>query len=149
MNPDKINSLKDIADIHEKRIKQALEHLQDTFPLTEQSVQNLNDEEFLYMELLSNRFSKLQDHLGSHVFDAYFNAKKEDTKNLTMIDKLNKLEKFGIINDAGGWGDMRDARNIISHEYPDNPKLMADTLNQVKGYCTELMSVKQKLVAEL
>ena len=141
----KLESVKKIADTHVTRIQDALEHLKTTFPVTEHSVQKLAGQEFLYMKLLTNRFSKLQDHLGANVFDLFFLLNSENIDSMTMIDKLNKLEKLGIIEDVHIWHDMRTARNIIAHEYPDNPALIANTLNAIKTYCPILIAIKNAL----
>lgn len=146
---DNLTSIIEIADIHEKRIIQALSHLSSIFPVQASQVQNLPEEHFLYLELFLNRFAKLQDHMGKHLFNEYFKANSEDVTNLTMLDKLHKLEKFGIIEDASIWQEMRDARNIVSHEYPDNPELIANTLNLIYAYSKQLLQVKSNIVAAL
>lgn len=66
-----------------------------------------------------------------------------------MIDKLNKLEKLNIIEDAHVWIDMRKARNIIAHEYPDNPTLISNTLNSIYAYCPLLINIKERLFTQM
>lgn len=146
---DSLASIVEIADIHEKRIRQALKHLESIFPIQESRLQNLTEEQFLYLELFLNRFAKLQDHIGKNLFNAYFKTQSEDVTNLTMLDKLHKLEKFGIVDDSSIWQEMRNARNIVSHEYPDNPKLVANTLNLIHGYAQQLLIIKSRLIQGL
>lgn len=149
MTEQKLESIKTIADTHALRIEEALEHLKHIFPITKKSLSQLTDLEFLYLELLTSRFSKLQDHLGANVFNMFFLFNKENIDSLTMLDKLNKLEKLGIIQDAHVWSDMRLARNIVSHEYPDNPELIATTLNSIKDFCPILIAIKDRLFARM
>ena len=35
-----------------------------------------------------------------------------------MIDVLNQLEKLEIVKDTRAWDELREIRNILSHEYP-------------------------------
>jgi uncharacterized protein with HEPN domain len=65
------------------------------------------------------------------------------------LDKLNKLEKYGIISDSLQWIEMRKARNIVEHEYPDNSELVAKTLNLIFKYCPGLINIKEKLFAQM
>ena len=39
---------------------------------------------------------------------------------MPLIDILNKLEKFKIIDSENDWKYFRKLRNILTHEYPDN-----------------------------
>ncbi|MDX2050621.1 MAG: hypothetical protein SFT93_05600, partial [Rickettsiaceae bacterium] len=62
-------------------------------------------------------------------------------ENMTMIDKLNKLEKLQIINSVSTWEEMRRTRNHIAHEYPDKPELTAKYLNQIYNLAPELLNI--------
>lgn len=146
---NKVKPIEDIADKHIYRINKALAALKHCFPITEQSLPNLSDDEILNVEMLTSRFAKLQDHLGANVIDLFFEMHDENADKLTMIDKLNKLEKLGIIADSHLWREMRNARNIVEHEYPDKPDLVARTLNTIRDYCPKLISIKEKLFAEM
>ena len=46
----------------------------------------------------------------------------EYEQNMPFIDRLNRLEKLSIIDDAEKWLNLREIRNLVSHEYPDNEK---------------------------
>ncbi|HQZ87570.1 MAG TPA: hypothetical protein PLV31_01955 [Gammaproteobacteria bacterium] len=142
---ERIKVMEHIASTHESRILTALEHLKNTFPLTEESVGHLSDDQLLNIEMLTSRFAKLQDYLGTKVFDIFFEVEQENVDGFTMIDKLNKLEKLGIINDAHQWRDMRGARNIVEHEYPDNPLLIASNLNKIHDMIPFLIAIKRRI----
>lgn len=55
------------------------------------------------------------------------------------LDKINKLERLGIIENVELWKEMRDARNHIAHEYPDHPELTALYLNKVFDLAPKLL----------
>ncbi len=40
--------------------------------------------------------------------------------NMSLLDVLDKLEKFEIINDSYKWMEYRNLRNKLTHEYPNN-----------------------------
>ncbi len=146
---ERVKAMRRIAFTHENRILTALKHLNNTFPLTEKSVEHLSDNQLLNIEMLTSRFAKLQDYLGTKVFDIFFEIEQENVDGFTMIDKLNKLEKLGIIHDAHQWRDMRNARNIVEHEYPDNPLLIATNLNKIHDMIPELIEIKRRIFKKI
>ena len=66
------------------------------------------------------RFSKIQDMMGEKLFPVYLKAVEEYSPSMPLIDILNKLEKFEIIDSEADWKYSRKLRNVLPHEYPDN-----------------------------
>ena len=66
------------------------------------------------------RFSKIQDMMGEKLFPAYLTVIEEYNPSMPLIDILNKLAKFKIINSENDWKYFRKLRNILTHECPDN-----------------------------
>jgi uncharacterized protein with HEPN domain len=91
---------------------------------------NISDDDFVYVELLISRLGKLQDTLGEKVFTLILTLLGETVTNKSFIDKLNKLEKLEILPSAQWWQELRQLRNILTHEYPDNPLFIAENLNK-------------------
>ncbi len=120
-----------IAEIHAHRIHIALKHTHTLFPMGPDALQSLTEDHMVWIDLLINRFGKLQDIIGSKMIDLFLESQGEIVECLTMLDKIHKMEKFNMIKDAQTWKDMRSARNHIAHEYPDHPELMAIYLNQI------------------
>ena len=58
---------------------------------------------------------------------------------MTFIDRLNRLEKFGVLDEAENWMKMRQIRNHLSHEYPDQPEIMAEYLNDAFNFGKTLL----------
>ena len=130
-----------IANIHEMRIQSAINRIGHLFPMNEDTLKNISDDDFVWIDLLVNRFRKLQDIIGSKILDLFLEQQQEETYDLSVLDKINKLEKLGIIEDAGIWKEMRKTRNHIAHEYPDMPALMAIYLNQIFDLSPKLISI--------
>jgi hypothetical protein len=145
-----LNEMIKIADIHVKRIELAKNHINNLFPIDATKIKNLKEYDFAWLELLINRFGKLQDFIGAKIIDLFLLINEENISNLTVLDKINKLEKLGIIKDCEIWKDMRKARNHIAHEYPDNPELTARHLNKIFKLVPELIefyeSIKKRLI---
>ena len=135
-----------IAQTHVERIQLALQKTQHLFPLDQTSITQLNENDLVWLEFLISRFGKLQDLLGTKLIDAYLLAQQENIEQLSMLDKLHKLERLGIIEDSELWKKMRNARNHISHEYPDHPELTAKYLNQIFELAPELLQIFKKLM---
>ena len=149
MNKAGTESLIKIAQIHKEHLQFAIKSLADIFPISAEKVANVNEQEFLLLELLTGRFAKLQDFLGAKLIDAFLDSAGEVTEGLTMIDKVNKLEKFGIIENSDEWLVMRQLRNHLSHEYPDQPILTAEYLNQTYTLSKKLIQLADTIIESI
>lgn len=142
---NKLDEIFKIADIHASRIEFALNELKPIFPIDEHKVENLSTEELLLTDMLVLRFAKLQDFIGRKLIDNLFAETREIIDELTMIDKLHKLERLGIIDSVATWDKMRDIRNYLPHEYPENPKKTADNLNSLVTLAPKLLKILQNI----
>ena len=130
-----------IADIHASRIQMVLNDLSYCLPFNETKITNLTKQELLLTDLLVNRFGKLQDLLGNKIINLFLIVLDEYEDHLTTIDKLNKLERFLIIENSTLWQEMRKARNHAAHEYPDNPNLTSLYLNDIVKFAPQLITI--------
>ncbi len=149
MRNEEIESVCEIANLHEQRIQSALDKISYLFPLDQQKVTNLTENDLFAIEMLTSRFSKLQDYLGNTVFDLFFDIEGENTETWTPIDKINRLEKYKIIDDAHVWRAMRKARNFLTHEYPNQPDIIAQSLNRIYSFVPQLLEVKSRLLTQI
>ena len=138
-----------IADIHVQRIEMAINDLKSIYPLNQNTVANFSKNELMLIELLLSRFAKLQDYIGEVLIDNFLKYTDDYKSNLTMIDKINKLERLEIIEDVAIWKKMREARNHISHEYPDNPSLTAQYINQIFQLAPKLIQILNNIKAKI
>ncbi len=130
---DILLSYMEVCDTHAGRLQSALSKTAHLVPFTINNVSTLNDSDSAFLEVVTSRFAKLQDTLGQKVFTLVLKNVGEDTLDKTFIDILNMFEKFGFIDDADFWVELRQTRNAIAHEYPDNLEKLAVDLNAV--YC--------------
>lgn len=142
---DKLNEFLKIADIHVDRINFALRKLNKTFPLQENEIVDIDENDIPLFELLVSRFAKLQDFIGRKIIDKYLQTQGEYSEKHTMLDKLNLLEKFGIIESVQEWQKMREVRNHLTDEYPDHPELTAKYLNQLYDLTPKFILIFERI----
>lgn len=70
---------------------------------------------------------------------------EDNINEFTFLDVLNRLEKIGVLEDGNIWKKLRDVRNDISHQYDDEPQEMAEALNNIFAYKTELIAIFDKI----
>lgn len=143
---NKLEHLKDyekIADIHARRLEAAIKKTDHLFPLTAVTLTSLEDEGIAMLDMMTTRFGKLQDLIGVKIFPLILDILGEDA--LTFRDKLNKLEKLSIIEDAHWWMEMREVRNQVTHDYPNNQDVLSADFNKMLPFVKELIIFWQNL----
>lgn len=138
-----------VARSHAKRLQFALDHLKNIMPIDQTGIKQMDDMVFMYFEVLTNRFIKIHDFLGSKIFDLTLEAYKESFASMSMIDKLNRLEKIRVIDSVEFWDELRDLRNHLTHEYPAHPELTAKYLNHTYRLAPQLIKLTEKIVNKL
>ncbi len=128
---EKLRTVLEECELHQKRILYAMKKLQQFMPLTVKSYKQLNDEEIEALDQFLFRFSKLQDAIGQRLFSYILEVQEEPVKSLSFLDKLNRLEQLGAITDKEHWLYIRNLRNSVTHEYETDPEGMGEALNHI------------------
>lgn len=119
---------------HLERLKKAYRILssKNLLPLDSEKVEKILNDEYLtaILDQIVYRYSKLQDSL-SKLIRSYLYLKGENVENLTMVDVLNKAEKFELGINKEKWFKLRELRNILVHEYEDEKLKIAETLDKI------------------
>ena len=89
-----MNPIIKICDRHADLLNSAMTALQDHFPLSASSLENLSDVDIAIFDQYSTRLGKLQDTIGTKLFTAVLEATKEQGELKAFIDRLNRLEKL-------------------------------------------------------
>lgn len=145
MKNELLDSTLRIADLHSKRLKYAMEKLVPSFPISGDHFSRLSDTEIPIFELFSSRFTKLQDLMGAKLFGLVLEEAKEPGEFVTFLDKLHKLEKLGVIPDSQEWLLLREIRNHLSHEYPENPEINAKYFNMAYEKANYLIECLERI----
>lgn len=90
------------------------------------------------------RFSKLQDLLGAKIFRNYLEYSGYTTQGITFFDILKEIEKEGIV-DIDSWSELRELRNKIAHDYPEELDEMLESINLFIEKSSELVTISKKL----
>ncbi|MEI8295705.1 MAG: hypothetical protein WCG04_04190, partial [Alphaproteobacteria bacterium] len=88
-----------------------------------------------------HRFSMLQDLMGAKLFDLVLESERVQVKYPGFLDKLDALERMGLLEKTEDWEKLREIRNNFAHEYPDKPDLMAKNLNEAFAGAKVLLGI--------
>jgi predicted nucleotidyltransferase len=130
---------------HIKRIVESYNNIDKILPMSASSYIALSDDEIKNIDQYLFRFAKLQDTIGDKIFIMIIKDFSEDTSRFTFLDILNKLEKIGILNNKDEWRTLREYRNDISHQYDDEPKEMAEAINNIFSQKNIIIEIYQKI----
>jgi len=90
------------------------------------------------------RFMKIQDGIGRRLIPLIVEAIEADTSEMTFIDKLNRLEKFGLM-EPGEWNIYRKIRNDLMHTYPEEKEALLEAINEAVAIIPRLEQTYQKI----
>lgn len=115
---------------HLYHLEQSIKALQPNLPITEAYISSQTDEQVRVWDQFILRFTKLQDTLGARFYPALLDYLQEPAATQAMIDKLQRLEQLGFLEQASDWGVLRAIRNQFAHDYPFDENLKAAYLHQ-------------------
>ena len=127
----------------------AMRSIRKFMPLTEKTYVNLTDEQIQYIDQFILRYTKLQDTIGNRLFPAILNYLNEQFEERPMLDKLNRLEKLGYIDNVENWQVVRNIRNKFAHDYPDDPDKNLAHLNVALESVTTLYNILRTINKQL
>lgn len=113
-----INDILEKVNLHRKRAKSALTEITAWSYLGCDVFEDF--EKIKTIDTFIYRFIKLQDMMGEKLFKVFLDEIGEYKDSMSLVDILDKLEKFEIIEDALKWMEYRKLRNKLTHEYPNN-----------------------------
>ena len=143
-----LDALLAVAGLHRHRVEEALTHIGPRLPMDTSTIEGLPYEDVASLELLLSRFGKLQDLLGAKVFPLLAELTAEPRPaGATFLDLLNRLEKIGALPSAAGWRLLREVRNALAHDYPDDPSLTAAGGNEVVNALPSLFATHDAILA--
>ena len=130
-------------DVALSQCKRHAEIIDDTLsqmpiPLTEEQLSEATPELVRLLDQFVLRFIKLQDTLGAHVLRQFaVQVLAEPVEDSAFIDILNLLERRGYLS-VDQWALQRSTRNILTHEYPDDPLRQAQALSAAQVAARQL-----------
>jgi len=136
---EKIEGLFEIAYRHLKKLKKYIKEL--NLPINSMEIIEMKEAEF---DAIAFRFAKLQSITGEKLFREILNYTGYSTDGKSFIQILAELEKEGILK-IDYWNELREVRNIIAHEYPDNENELLEAVNLIMYNINYLENVLDNL----
>ncbi|MEN4054078.1 hypothetical protein [Sulfurimonas sp. NWX79] len=130
------------ANKHIALIIESLDVLTPLLPVKDYA--ELNQLQRFALNALIFRFSKLQDLLGAKVFRTYLEYNGFNTQGISYFEILREIEKEGIV-DIDTWGELRELRNKIAHDYPEELDEMVESINLFINRSSILVDIAQKM----
>jgi len=130
------------AKKHIDLITESLDVLEPKIPID--NYETLTQLERFALNALIFRFSKLQDLIGVKIFRNYLDFSGFDITQKSFFDILREIEKEGII-DIDSWSELRELRNKIAHEYPEEIDEMIQSINLFIKKSSLLVEISQRL----
>ena len=90
----------------------------------------------------TTRFASYQEQLGKAMRAI---AIEEEAPTSPFGAILALMEKLEILPSAEIWKEVRELRNLVNHEYEDDPVLLAQVLSAMMDKAGFLMSVHERL----
>jgi len=103
---------------------------------------SLKLEEKAILEAYLKRFAFLQDYLGAKVFKLLLENKGIVVNKMSEV--LIEMEREGII-DLEKWIELRNVRNELEHDYPDELEVALEDLK----YCVENFNELEKIIKKV
>ena len=120
------------CDKHLLRMSTPAARMAAFMPLQPKAFEQLDETAIATIDQFLYRFSKLQDAIGEKLLGSILEWLQEpNPKGKPFIDVLNRLEQLGWLENKGDWLELRKIRNLMAHQYEDDPQLAADGLNTI------------------
>jgi len=91
----------------------------------------LKPEKRAILDAYLKRFASIQDFLGAKIFSLLLEV--AGINNTKMSEVLSNIEKENIIDSLENWVELRDIRNELEHDYPEE---LQEALDDLK-YCID------------
>ena len=127
---------------HIELIEESLDVLQQILPI--KNYEDLNQLQRFALNALIFRFSKLQDLIGVKIFRNYLDFSGFNLSDISYFDILREIEREGIV-DIDTWSELRELRNKIAHDYPEELDEMIESINLFIGRSSQLIAISKKL----
>ena len=139
-----INDVLEKVNLHKKRAKLALLEIEQWEKLDCDIFENF--EKIKTIDTFIYRFIKLQDIMGEKLFKVFLDEIGEYKDSMSLLDILDKLEKFEVIDESIKWMEYRKLRNKLTHEYPNNEQdIINGIILSIKVF-DEIEKKKKKIV---
>jgi len=100
------------------------------------------------------RFASIQDFLGAKIFPSLIEI--SGIGSVKMTEVLYHMEREEVIDSIGNWIELREIRNELEHDYPDelqealdDLKFCINSFSLLESYCLNAKKFAQKVSDEI
>ena len=111
----------------------------------------LKPEKRAILDAYLKRFASIQDFLGAKIFSLLLEI--AGINNTKMSEVLSNIEKENIIDSLENWIELREIRNELEHDYPeelqealDDLKYCIDSFEQLESYYLNSLNFFKKYI---
>ncbi|NQY20918.1 MAG: hypothetical protein HRT40_06360 [Campylobacteraceae bacterium] len=123
-----------------KEYKHLIDNLQKETNIFDQfSFNTLKPEKRAILDAYLKRFASIQDFLGAKIFSPLLEI--AGINNNKMSEVLSNIEKENIIDSLENWIELREVRNELEYDYPeelqealDDLKYCIDSFERIESY---------------
>ncbi len=127
-----------------KLLLTSYDRVSNMIPLNNESFQGLSEDDMDKLDAFRVRYCDLQDSLGNKTFRSILLLEEEQIGS--NLDILNKMEKREILKSFEDWKELRDIRNLFSHDYPETDEEKAEALNAAYSGTLKLLETLEKVI---
>ena len=114
----------------------------------------LEVQEKAILDAYLKRFASVQDFLGAKIFAPLLEI--AGISNGKMSEVLYQVEKEEIIDSLGNWIELREIRNGLEHDYPENLqealhdlKFCVDNFSKIESYYLNSLAFAKRYIEEI
>jgi len=138
-----------------KAYKELIDKLVDKADIyTPTNFNALKIEDKAILDAYLKRFSSVQDFLGAKIFSPLLDIAGINSGKMSEV--LFVIEKEGIIDSLDHWIELREVRNELEHDYPDNLeaalqdlKFCINSFASLENYYVNSLNFAQKYIHAL
>ncbi len=138
-----IDDIFEKVELHQKRANAARSEIKEWNVIDSEIFDNF--EKIKTIDTFIYRFIKLQDLMGEKLFKVFLNEIGEYKDNMSLLDVLDKLEKFDIVKESYDWMEYRKLRNRLTHEYPNNEDEVIEGIIMAMNVFDEMVLIKDNI----
>ncbi len=127
-----------------KLLLMSCERTSKLFPLKSELVEKITIDDLDKIDAFRVRYCDLQDSLGNKTFRSILMLEEEQIGS--NLDILNKMEKREILSSFEEWKQLREIRNLFSHDYPETDEEKVEILNLAHSHALKLVEIVDKVI---
>ena len=133
-----------------KDYKTLIENLSNNMDIYDlKNFESLKPEQKAILDAYLKRFSSMQDFMGSKIFSLLLDV--AGISYTKMSEVLYFIEREGIIDSLDEWVELREVRNELEHDYPEeldealeNLKFCVDSFDVLETYYINSLEFAKK-----